>query len=886
MTDEPLWRRVLRLRGPDPRADVRDEFAFHIAERVEALMARGMTEAEAREAALRQFGDLERAAEACTAIGRGRVRERRRREWWASVMRDVGYAVRTMRQWPGFTLATVGTLALGIGANTVVFSLLNALLFQPLDAVRPRELVRVYTSEGHAPRSDRDRFGGSSYADYVDLRGSRALADLAAFTPLGATAEVDGMVSRVEARVVSDSYFAVLGRPPFIGTWMAHGGPDGQRAVVVSHRFWTRALGADPSAIGRSFTLNGHLAVVAGVTSPAYRGIEPSDVDLYVSFEAARDLIGRPGLLSDRGERSVWLIGRLAPGVTPSSAEQSLGGIMQALAADHPATNASRTISVRAARSIVPLELLGPVVIPTAGLVFAATLVMLGIAGVNVAAVLLARTIRRRRELAIRVALGGSRLRLVRQLATENLVLGLAAGAAVTGLLLLLPRVTAAVGVPSAVQPAINLRVLGYAVAVAVAAGGIFGLAPAIIGMRTQVLDSLRDGATALPTRARAQRALVTAQIALSMLLLVVGAALLASLDRQQRVDPGFEIDGLVVAQFEDPTGTPDRARGRAFTELAAARLNAIPGVRSVTVGSMAPFTSDGVRSTIHIPGYVERPAENMDVPALTTGPNYFRTLGIPLLRGRERVLEDRDTMPRVVVNQSMARLYWRDANPVGRQVRLGGPNGRAAEVIGVVADARFRSLAEPPQPMYAVQTDAGGGSSVMVRTAGDPAALLLAVRGAMSRNDVPFTLVGLRTMREVVRSSLAAPRAVSGTLMAMGILAITLAAVGLYGVVSYVTAGRTPEFGVRLALGATSSSILRLVLGYGMRLALVGGTVGLALGLGALRVIEGMLFGSWTYAPLGAVVGMVLGAVTLAACVIPAIRASGVSPSTALRTP
>jgi predicted permease len=371
------------------------------------------------------------------------------------------------------------------------------------------------------------------------------------------------------------------------------------------------------------------------------------------------------------------------------------------------------------------------------------------------------------------------------------------------------------------------------------------------------------------------------------MLLLLVSAALLASLNRQQRIDPGFEVNRLVVAVFEDPAGQ-DRDRDQAFTALAMERLLALPQVTSVSVGSMAPLTGDGMRSTIHIPGYAEQPNEDMEVPMVTTGPHFFQTLGMPLLRGRERTFADRDSAVRVVINQSMARRYWGSREPVGTHVRLGGADGQAAEVIGVVTDARFRTLGEAPLPMYAVQYGTGsgitGGSSVLIRTRGNPAELMAAVRGAMSRNEVPYTLVQLSTMEDILYSSLAVSRAVSQTILVLGILAIVLAAVGLYGVVSYVTAGRSHEFGVRLALGATPASITRLVLGYGLRLAAIGGVAGLLLGLGALRALEGMLSGSWTYAPLGALVGVILCAVTLLACAIPAFRATTVSPASALR--
>ena len=882
--NEPIWRRILRLHGPNPRADVQEEFAFHIDERTEALMARGMSKAAAREQALRQFGDLSQATATGADIGSRRVRRARLRERLESVWQDLVYATMAMRRSPGFTLAVVSTIALGIGANTAVFSLLNALLFQPLDAADPGELVRIYTSQGHAPRNERDRLGASSYADYLDLQQSGALAGVAASMPFGASVQRGPAAARFEGRVISENYFSVLGRPPLLGGWTS-GAAAGSPEVIVSYRFWRTTLGQDPSVVGRSLEVNGRSLRIAGVTSSSFKGIEPSNVDLYFPFRSAAELIGRPGILADRGERSVRLLGRLTPGATPRSAESALDGIMKRLGEEFPASNAGRTIGVRAASSIVPLELVGPALLPTAGLVFGATLVMLAISGVNVAAVLLARTIRRRRELAVRLSLGASPFRLVRQLVTESIVLALVAGLLVVALVSLLPLLANRLGVPSTIQPTVDSAVLGYAVAVAAGFGLLFGLAPALIGMRADVVESLRGGeAGGRPIKARAQRALVGAQLALSMLLLVVGGALLGSLDRQQRVDPGFSVKGLVVATFEDPSGMVNRENNRAFTRLAAERLSAIPGVTSVSVASMAPLTGDGMRSTIHIPGYTEVPDENMDIPVMLAGPDFFRTLGIPLHRGRELTWGERDTLRRVVVNRSMAIRYWGSRDPVGTFVRLGGEDGDPAEVIGVAADARFISLGEAPVPTYVVQQAREGGASVLVRTRGDVAAPMLAVRGSMARNDVPLTLVGLRPMEEILRTSLVVTRAVSDTLIAIGVLAVLLAAVGLYGVVSYVMAGRTREFGIRRALGASTSSITRLVLGYGMRLTVIGATLGVLLGLGALRLISGMLFGSWSFLPIAAVAGAVLAVVTLVACAIPALRATAASPASALR--
>ena len=883
---EPRWRRALRMHGPDPRADVDDEFAHHIDERTEALMAKGMTERAARERALQQFGDLERAADTCTDIGSRRVRRGRWSERFESVWQDLVYALRGMRRSSGFTVAAVSTIALGIGANAAVFSLLNVLLLQPLDAAKPDELVRIYTSEGHGIRTDRDRLGASSYADYLDLRQSRALAGLAAHMPLGAAVQLsaDAPASRAQARVVSENYFAVLGRPLLLGGWTSDDDAAGFPQAIVSHRFWERTLGGDSSVLGREIIVNRLRVRVAGVTAASFKGIEPSTVDLYFPFRSAPELTGRRDVLADRSERSVKLIGRLAPDATPQSAERSLDGIMTALGAEFPASNARRAIAVRRATSVVPLEL-AEGMLPSAGLIFGATLVMLAIAGVNVAAILLARTIRRRRELALRMSLGASASRVVRQLVTESVALALVAGAVVVALVSLLPLLADRLGVPPAIQPDVDATVLAYAVAVALVFGVVFGLGPALAGIRADVVESLRGGASnTRPAKAWAQRALVCTQLALSMLLLLVGGALLASLDRQQRVDPGFTTAGVVVADFEDPSGTQDRTHEQELARLVNERLSGVPGVVSATVASMAPLSGDGMRSTIHIPGYAESPDENMEVWMVTAAPDFFRTLRIAMRSGRELKWSDRDTLPRVVVNRAMALKYWGDRDPVGTFVRLGGERGTPAEVIGVSADTRFRSLNEPPQPMYVVQRATWGGTTVLVRTSGEPSATMLAVRGSLSRNDVPMALVRVQSMEEVLRGSLVVTRAVSNTLMTIGLLAVLLASVGLYGVVSYVTTGRTREFGVRLALGASPASITRLVLAYGMRLTVIGALIGTVLGLVALRFLSGMLFEARSSVPSALAVALVLGLVTLVASAIPAARATATSPASALR--
>ena len=882
--NEPIWRRFLRLRGADPRADVRDEFAFHLEERTEALMAAGLPEAEARARARERFGDVVRATETCAGIAARRVRRVHWLETLESIAQDFRHAAQGIRRAPGFALTAVLTIALGIGGNTAVFSVLNALLFQPLDAQAPHELVRVYTSEGRELRTDSDRYGGSSYADYTDLARSRQLAGLAASMPIGTTIELGNRSVRPEARVVSENYFDVIGRPPLLGGW--RGGSDANRGIeaIVSHEFWKRRLGGDSTIVGRSLRVNERLVVIAGVTAPAFRGIELSVVDLYLPFTSARELTGRAGILTDRGERSIRMLGRLAPGATAEAAERDLGAIMRRIAAEAPATNASRVMSVRRATSIVPMELAGNAVLPVAGLVFGATLVMLAIAGVNVAAVLLARTMRRRREMAVRASLGAGPLRLVRQLASETILLALIATSLVVLVLWQLPLLSAQLGIPRSLQPGVDARVLAYAIVLALGSGVLFALAPALVTIRSDVVTALRAGDADSRPRARAQRVLVAAQLALSMVLLIVGGALLRSLERQRQVDPGFDPARLIVADFEHPSGQFDRAHAATLAHIAVERAAAIPGVAAVSVTSMAPLTSDGATSTIRIPGYTEAGNENIDVPMITGGPELFATLDVPMRRGRELSWSHADTLERVIVNESMARRYWGARDPVGTFIELGGAGGRSAEVIAVSADARFRSLDEAPRPMFAIQRADGGGSALLIRTAGEPGRVLGSIRSVLSRSDLPLTLMRIRTMEDILESSLSVTRAITVTLAVVGALAALLAAVGLYGVVAYITSGRAREIGVRLALGATRRSISRLVLGYGLRLTLIGGLLGTVGGLAAVQAMGGMLFESAGALALVSAVWLVLCAMTLAACAVPSWRAMQIAPASALR--
>jgi predicted permease len=890
MSREPLWRRYARLHGRDPRRDVDDEFAFHLGERVEELVARGVPPAAARAEALARFGDLAGARAAAAALGARRARRERWRAARESLAQDTRYALRAVRRAPRFAVTAVLTAALGIGANTVVFAVLHALLLRPLPVARPHELVRVYTSEARAgaSTSSADALGGTSYPDYLDLRRAPALAALAAYMPVAANLRQGAADRRVEGRLVSGNFFATLGVRAALGRVLAPGDAGDEPAVVLDHRFWRTALGGDSAVVGRALLLNGRSVTVVGVAPPEFVGVELAAVDVYLPLAAQRVVSPGLDLLSGRGDRFLKLVGRLAPGATPARAARDLGAVMRTLAAEYPATNGGRTVTVHAARSQLAAESAGAALVPVAGLLFAVTGVVLVIAGVNVAGLLLARTIGRRRELAVRRALGAGRARVTRQLVTESVVLALLAEGVAVLTAFALPPIAHALGVPPSVRLQPDAAVLAFASAVTLVAGAAFGLAPALRGAADEVYGALRDGAAdARRDGARGRRALVVAQVALSIVLLVVGGLLGRSLQRQRAVRPGFDARHLAVADFEGVAGFPTRAEARAFAAEMTRRSLTVPGVRALAVAAGAPLSGEGMRSTLEIPGYRPGPDEEMEIPATFAGPDYFRALGVPILRGAELTAAAAvaDTLPRVVVNAAMARRYWPGRDPVGATVRLGGAGGAEARVIAVAADARLRSLAAPPVPHFVVQwaRGGGGGSTVLVRTTGDAATALATLHGAFSAPAGPFVLRSLRSMDDVVATSLAAARALASTVAALSLVALALALVGLYGVVSYLAAQRTREFGVRLALGARPADVVRLVLGSGMRLAALGGAVGITLGAAAGALLRGALYSVAAVDALTlAGVAALVASVTVAACLLPALRATRASPAVA----
>jgi predicted permease len=815
-----------------------------------------------------------------------------------TVFQDLRYAVRVFLKSPGFTLAAVLAVAVGVGANTTVFSFVNAILLRPIVGVSdPARLVEVYTSDYSS-----SLYGSSSFPDYVDYRDQTdAFAGLAAFQETVASfkAAGDEVPERARGAYVTGNYFDVLGVKPAAGRLFTRE-DDAQAGAhplaVISHDLWRRRFDSNPAVVGASVSLDSQPYTVVGVAAQTYRGLRLGEgvPDFWIPMAQMpeRDL-------RERGSRGHDIIGRLREGATPDVAQSQLQSVAARLAEAYPDTNRGTLLRPTEPRpiTVTPAALVGPGarknLRAVSGLLLAIVGVVLLIACANVANLLLARASTRRREIAIRLALGASRARLVRQLITESVVLSLAGGA--LGLIISLWTADLLPGFFPADETAlldlsVDSRVLLFTLAVSLATGFVFGLAPAIHSSRPDLVDALKDdsgGALAGLRRFGLRNALVIAQIALSLVLLVGAGLFLRSLRNAVNFDPGFDANNLLLASLE--------MRGKELTKEQGAQLYArlqeevsrLPGVREASFTRVTPISGGGQRRGVQIEGYQPRPKEDTELNTNVVGLNFFRTMGIPVVAGRD--FDARDTAKSqsvVIVNEEFARRYYGGQTAVGRRLRTDS-EGPFSEIVGVARDAKYRDLREKPLPFIYIPLgqEYQAGMTLLVRTENDPLAVVPGVRSVMQQLNKNLPLYNVKTMQSHVRSALAVDRMIAVLLGVFGGAALLLAGVGVYGVMSYAVAQRTREIGIRMALGARSGDVLRLVVGQGMALIVVGGAIGLALALALSRVVTGLLFNVSATDPLTfACVTLLLGLAALLACYLPARRAAKVDPMIALR--
>lgn len=812
------------------------------------------------------------------------------------LLQDLKYAVRMLIRRPGFAAVAVLTLALGIGANTAIFSVVHAVLLTPLPYEEPGALVQVsgFDREDGEPRN-------LSPADFLDLAaGSATFTRMGAHGWIGpATVGGDGAeAERVGFVMVTEGFFPTLGVQPSLGRVFTaeEDRPGAERVVVLSHGFWQRRFGGDPGVVGRSMQVNSLPATVIGVLPASYRHFEErsdraADFFMPQRFDPSSDL---------RGSRYIRAVGRLSEGATIEAAAVELGTIAARLEADFPERNTGKEVR---------LTLLHEYVVgssrPALVLLLGAVGLVLLVACANLANLLLAAGAARQRELAMRAALGASRGRIVRQLVTEALVIG-AAGAAlalvlatwVSGALVSL----ASAGLPRAGDIAVDAVVVAFAAATGIATSVLFGLVPALTLSGRDVHAPLKSGGRQSGEAARhtTRRALIVVEVAMSMMLLVGAALLMQSLWQLQGIDPGFRTAGAVAVDVSVPLARYPEGSQIPFYERLEAEVRRLPGVEGVGAVNILPLSANFDSRGIQIEDAPQPVGRNPSIQSRSVTPGYFQTMGIPLMRGRLFDARDGGEAPLVVViSEALAERYWPGQDPVGRRITynsgidgdgvrdVGGAGSR--EIIGIVGDVRHLALAEGDAvPMFYTpntQHPSYHSMTLVVRASTDAATLSSALRQSIGALDREVPLYNVRSLDQVVAGTVAAPRVRAILLAVFAVLALLLACIGVYGVVSQLVGQRTQEVGVRLALGASPASVVRLLVGDGMRPVVVGVGVGLAGALALSRVLQALLFEvAATDVGAYAAAAMALSLAALVAALVPARRLLRLSPVTALR--
>lgn len=811
---------------------------------------------------------------------------------------DLNYALRVLRKSPGYIAVAVLTLGLGVGANTAVFSIINTLLFRPPVAANPEQLVQLYQTSENSDFRMLEKYEPWNYVDYLDVRDqNQVFSDVMLHNVHEFRMGDDGPGEQVMANMVTGNYFRTLGLQARMGRLITpeDDRPGAPSTIVISERLWTR-LGRDPGIVGRTLRLSRHAYTVIGVAPGEFMGTMIALVpDIWVPITVLSEATKSPQMLTSRTGRSQWVVGRLKPGITREQALASLQPIATGWRTRFPESHKGRGINATAV-TMLPAMLRSNVSAFSAVLLALVSLVLL-IACVNLANLALARADARRREVSIRLALGGSRWRIARQLLSESLLVSLLGGAA--GLALAAWAASALNGtirlapIPLYIDLTTDGRVMAFALGISLLASLLFGLWPAWRATRQDLGHALKDGSAGSgASRSRVRKGLVVSQVAASMVLLVTAGLCLRSLGNAERIDMGFDPNPTLTASIEMPARTFSPEEAEAFYRQALDRLASLPGVAKVGSVSHLPLRMEIRTTEVRVEGQPPVPDDKLpSVDTATAGPGYFNTMKIPVLQGREFTIADDSKSPRVaMVNESFARRYFPGSSAVGKRLELSiAGKWQVLEIVGIARDGKYRTLGEEPRPFLweaALQHPANLGRAMLVLRAanGRPADLAGAARRELT-NINPAVPVNIKTANEAMELALLPARALAAVLGVFGALGLTLAAVGIYGVVTYLVGRRTREIGLRMALGAQPSDVLTMVLRQGAVLAVTGAAIGMALAIAAAQLIAEMLYGvkPWDPVTLGGV-GLLLIAVALAANLVPARRAMRVDPLVALR--
>jgi len=835
-----------------------------------------------------------------------------------TLLNDLRYGAKMLWKTKGFTIVAVISLAIGIGANSAIFSLANSLLLRPRPVSHPDQLVELYISEG-----EQQPYSTTSYPSYLDLRDRNdVLSGLAAYGIRQFKFGDANEVEQIWGEAVSGNYFDVLGVAAQKGrTFSADEDvvPRRNPVAVISHSLWQRRFNSDPELIGKTVTLNEQSLTVIGIAPPQYTGMIrglASEIWIPMAMMPAVEPIG-DRILTSRGNRGLFLVGRLKPDTTLAQARARFDLITRDMQAAYPEEWLNKNESGRVrALAITVLPESETRIHPTAtvaayavfGLVFVIVNLVLLIACINLAGMLLARAVTRRKEMAVRLAIGASRWRIVRQLLTESILLSIVAGAA--GILLavwFLNLLVAAIpAIPGGMRIALDIhldwRVVIYTVAFSTVTGILFGLVPALQSSKADVSTVLKDDSslfTGFYRKSRTRMALVVVQVAFSLLLLVGAGLVLRSLEKIRPSRLGFSTESMVIGIVQLDEAKYDRPKTQEFYRQLSERLASLPGVQSASLVSEIPLTfMGGTRSSIDIEGYQSGANEDMQIASVIAGPRYFTNMKVPFVQGRDFEERDREGAPCVaIVNEAFGERYFRGSNSLGKHLMKygGAPNAPSipCEIVGVIRDNEWQALEKQVHPFYALalQQSQRKQFTLVVSSTGNPASLIGSVRNTIRELDPMIPVADVQTLGDYFSFGLYPFRMLAVVMGGCGVMALLLATLGIYGIISYSVAQRTRELGIRMALGALQKNILRMVIGQGMFLVIVGLAFGLALSFVLTRVLTSSLLELELPLPVSALdpltfagVTILLGLVALLACYIPARRATKVDPIEALR--
>jgi predicted permease len=894
--DTRKWHRYLHFWRANIAADVDAELAFHVDARTEELCAAGLERSAARAQAIREFGDVDLARRTLRSMDEQHAASERRAHIASDILGDVRVAVRALRRSPGLVAVVGLTFALGIGVTGAMYSVVDNILFKPLPGAHGANLVVLGRTEERLPQPH-----DLSFPDFRDFRADTSVfASLAAYSSRVVELNTDRGADRIWIDDATANYFSALGLRPLLGRTFE---PDEDRGalahpvIVLTYTGWQAQFAGDSGVIGRVIRINGHPVTVIGVMPPEFHGVRPL---VEIAGVAPIDQISPAygAMLEDRAATAVSVFGRLRAGVSLSTAREAVRLKARQLERAYPATNRNvGAVLVREqfARPSITVSEIAPGI---AAMFMALVMMVMLVACANIASLLLARVIARRRDLAVRAAIGASQWRLVRQVLVECTLLavlgGVGAVAVTYGAIRAVDSINIATDIPVRWGIELNGHIIAFTIVATFIAALAAGLAPASAARKRNLHDVLRSGTgnSATAGHRRLRSALVAGQIAISVVVLVCAGLFVRSSANATRMSFGFRTDHLLMLSTELRSQSYDSVRGQQFYREVLRRAATVPGVKSVAISRFVPFGYDrAIRTIVPIAPGVQLPVTGFNYFHNIVSGDYFATMGIPLLEGRaftER--DDANAPPVAVVSEALVKAIWPGQTALGKRFRFGGVDGPVVEIVGVVRGIQDMILGETPKPYVFLPVGQAYRSpmTIVVETAADPSFVVQSMRAVVAGLDPSLPVFDVRTMDDHLRNgqALLFTRLGSAFATVFGLLALVLATIGVYGVVSYSVAQRTREIGVRMALGARRPAILRLVVGQGMRLGWIGLGIGLVLSIATMGVVSSVLYGVTPRDPvvLGTVVGLLMLVVAIAS-LVPARRAMRIDPITSLRS-